>query len=89
MSVICVFINLVASIAYFGRVIANVQCSPGFLVVTTYRYCDYLATCPFLVIDLLWNLEAPYKWCVSSPPLPSRPHAVIALAISFDDAFFS
>ena len=85
---ICVFINLVASIAYFGRVIANIQCSAGFLVLTQYRYCDYLATCPFLVIDLLWNLEAPYKWCVSSPPLPSRPHAVIALAISFDDAFF-
>ena len=27
------------------------------------RYADYLTTCPLLVLDLLWNLDAPYKWC--------------------------
>jgi bacteriorhodopsin len=61
-SVIGFFINLFSSIAYFARVIANSQCSPGFLMLTHYRYCDYITTCPFLVLDLLWNLEAPYKW---------------------------
>jgi hypothetical protein len=61
-AVLGVFINLVSSIAYFARVVANSVCSPGFAVLTEMRYCDYLMTCPFLVLDLLWNLEAPYKW---------------------------
>ena len=32
---------------------------------TEIRYADYLTTCPILVLDLLWNLDAPYKWCES------------------------
>jgi hypothetical protein len=62
LAVIVVFINLVASIAYFARVVSNAECTLGFLMLTHMRYVDYLLTCPFLVLDLLWNLEAPYKW---------------------------
>lgn len=36
------------------------------------RYADYLTTCPLLVLDLLWNLEAPYKWCARAPPSAAR-----------------
>eukprot|EP00960_Hanusia_phi_P054638 762723-Hanusia_phi.AAC.16 len=31
--------------------------------VTTYKYLDYLFTCPLLTIDLLWCLNLPYKFC--------------------------
>ena len=30
---------------------------------TAIRYFDYVVVCPLLVLDLLWNLESPYKWC--------------------------
>ncbi len=36
---------------------------PGFVVFTAIRYFDYVIVCPLLVLDLLWNLESPYKWC--------------------------
>ncbi len=61
-SVIALFINLFASVAYWARLVANASCHPGFVMLTQYRYCDYLTTCPLLVLDLLWNLEGPYKW---------------------------
>jgi bacteriorhodopsin len=61
-AVLAFFINFIASIAYFARVVANAACSSGFVMLTEMRYCDYVITCPFLVLDLLWNLEAPYKW---------------------------
>lgn len=73
MAVIGFFINLVSSLAYFARVVANPLCSRGFIMLTELRYCDYMTTCPFLVMDLLWNLEAPYKWSSprTSPVLPA------------------
>jgi hypothetical protein len=40
-------------------------------MLTHIRYCDYLTTCPLLVLDLLWNLEAPYKWLFSQRFLSS------------------
>ena len=61
-AVIVLFVNIFASTTYWGRMIANAYCSNGFLMLTRYRYCDYLVSCPLLVLDLLWNLEAPYKW---------------------------
>jgi hypothetical protein len=47
---------------YFARVVANTRCTVGFVIFTQIRYAEYLVTCPLLVLDLLWNLEAPYKW---------------------------
>ena len=61
-AVIGFFINLASGLSYFARVVSNAECSVGFVMLTQLRYCDYLCTCPFLVLDLLWNLEAPYKW---------------------------
>ena len=59
---IALFVNVFASVAYWARVVSNSNCTPGFLMLTHFRYCDYMTTCPLLVLDLLWNLEAPYKW---------------------------
>ena len=56
------FVNLFAAVDYFARVVANTRCTSGFVLFTQIRYTDYLTTCPLLVLDLLWNLEAPYKW---------------------------
>jgi len=56
-----VFINLFCAVAYFAKVIAAHSGDDGFEVFTTMRYVDYLTTCPLLTLDLLWNLEAPYK----------------------------
>jgi bacteriorhodopsin len=55
------FVNLFAAVCYFARIVANATCTPGFLMFTEIRYADYLTTCPLLVLDLLWNLDAPYK----------------------------
>lgn len=60
-NMIAFFVNLFAAVAYFARIIADTTCTPGFLMFTEIRYADYLTTCPLLVLDLLWNLDAPYK----------------------------
>mmetsp|Transcript_1896 Transcript_1896/g.3418 ORF Transcript_1896/g.3418 Transcript_1896/m.3418 type:complete len:420 (+) Transcript_1896:47-1306(+) len=56
-----VFINLFCAVAYFAKVIASHSDDDGFRAFTTIKYVDYLTTCPLLTLDLLWNLEAPYK----------------------------
>jgi hypothetical protein len=45
---------------------------PGFVVFTSIRYFDYLLACPLLILDLLWNLESPYKWCGAQEPRGER-----------------
>ena len=36
------------------------------------RFADYLATCPLIILDLMWNLEAPYKWYARNLKLHAR-----------------
>ena len=55
------FVNFIAMISYFARVIADSDCTNGFAVFTTIKYLDYMFTCPLLVYDLLANLEGPFK----------------------------
>nr|AHH02113.1 protein 84 [synthetic construct] len=57
-----VFINLWCAVAYFAKVIqAHGGDDVAFAPLTTVKYIDYITTCPLLTMDLLWNLDAPYK----------------------------
>mmetsp|Transcript_8985 Transcript_8985/g.14198 ORF Transcript_8985/g.14198 Transcript_8985/m.14198 type:complete len:362 (-) Transcript_8985:188-1273(-) len=58
-----VFVNLFAAIAYWARLCshANGDVGPAAQIVT-YKYIDYLLTCPILTVDLMWSLNLPYKF---------------------------
>jgi len=57
-----VFVNLFAGLAYWARLCshANGDVGPAAAIVT-YKYIDYLLTCPLLTVDLMWSLNLPYK----------------------------
>lgn len=63
-AVLGLWVCIVALFAYFSRLVADLNCQHGFVVFTTIKYFDYLISCPILVLDLLWNLESPYRWCL-------------------------
>ncbi len=76
-------INLLAAFSYLARVISNQTCSSGLKLFTQAHYLEYTATCPFIVLDLLWNFEAPFKWYAAvfaSPPPPPPPPPLIPSA---------
>jgi bacteriorhodopsin len=72
------FVNLFACVAYFARIVANGSCQTGFVVFTSIRYFDYVIVCPLLVLDLLWNLESPYKWTCSALMMVAMVHGIAA-----------
>lgn len=61
------YVNLFASISYFGKCMADVQgqnfadVGPFIVGLGNYAYADYMFTCPMLVFDLLTQLRAPYR----------------------------
>jgi len=61
------YVNLFASISYFGKCLADVQghnyaeVGPYIIGLGNYAYADYMFTCPMLVFDLLTQLRAPYR----------------------------
>ena len=60
--VLCIFVNLIAALTYWGRVCSHFNGDVGLAVnVNYYKYFDYLFTCPLLTLDLLWSLNLPYK----------------------------
>uniref|UniRef100_A0A7S4J9V4 Uncharacterized protein n=1 Tax=Guillardia theta TaxID=55529 RepID=A0A7S4J9V4_GUITH len=60
---ISVFVNLFAALAYWAKLASHANGDVGPAAsVTTYKYLDYLFTCPLLTIDLLWCLNLPYKF---------------------------
>mmetsp|Transcript_48371 Transcript_48371/g.77935 ORF Transcript_48371/g.77935 Transcript_48371/m.77935 type:complete len:113 (-) Transcript_48371:819-1157(-) len=57
-----VFVNLFAAISYWAKISSHVNGDVGPAAnVMTYRYLDYVLTCPLLTVDLMWNLNLPYK----------------------------
>eukprot|EP00293_Proteomonas_sulcata_P014396 CAMPEP_0184308724 /NCGR_PEP_ID=MMETSP1049-20130417/17074_1 /TAXON_ID=77928 /ORGANISM="Proteomonas sulcata, Strain CCMP704" /LENGTH=391 /DNA_ID=CAMNT_0026621461 /DNA_START=170 /DNA_END=1345 /DNA_ORIENTATION=- len=62
-----IFVNLFAAISYFGKVVSDTHghnyqnVGPFIIGLGNYRYADYMLTCPLLVMDLLFQLRAPYK----------------------------
>jgi hypothetical protein len=67
------FINLLSAFSYLSRVIESQTCTTGLALFTEAHYLEYVTTCPILVLDLLWNLEAPFKWCASAHLTPDDP----------------
>jgi bacteriorhodopsin len=61
------YVNLFASISYFGKCMADVQgqnfadVGPFIVGLGNYSYADYMFTCPMLVFDLLTQLRVPYR----------------------------
>ncbi|KAJ1468277.1 hypothetical protein T484DRAFT_1920596 [Baffinella frigidus] len=61
------YVNLFASISYFGKCLADTQghnysdVGPYIIGLGNYAYADYMFTCPMLVYDLLTQLRAPYR----------------------------
>ena len=60
------FVNLLAAFSYLSRVISGQTCTADFNLFSQAEYLEYVTTCPILVLDLLWNLEAPFKWCAGA-----------------------
>lgn len=60
---ISVFVNLFAAMAYWAKLASHMNGDVGPAAnVVTYKYLDYMATCPLLTADLLWALNLPYKF---------------------------
>ena len=62
--------------SYFAKVVDCLSEDDGFVPFTTIRYLDYCFTCPLTVMDLLWNLDAPYKFTAAALILTCLGHAV-------------
>ena len=62
LAVLGLWVCIVALFSYFARLVADLNCQHGFIIFTNLKYFDYLISCPILVLDLLWNLESPYRW---------------------------
>nr|AHH02129.1 protein 109 [synthetic construct] len=64
---IALYVNLMACVAYYGKVVADTSnhnfsnVGPFIPGLGNYRYADYMLTCPLLVMDLLFQLRAPFK----------------------------
>ncbi|EKX45953.1 hypothetical protein GUITHDRAFT_107989 [Guillardia theta CCMP2712] len=71
-----VFINLWCAVSYFAKIIQSQSNNDGFVIFTTLRYVDYCMTCPILTLDLMWNLDAPYKVTSALLVLTCLVHAV-------------
>uniref|UniRef100_A0A7S0EDV8 Uncharacterized protein n=1 Tax=Hanusia phi TaxID=3032 RepID=A0A7S0EDV8_9CRYP len=71
-----VFINLWCAVSYFAKIIQSQSNNDGFVIFTTLRYVDYCMTCPILTLDLMWNLDAPYKITSALLVLTCLVHAV-------------
>eukprot|EP00286_Rhodomonas_abbreviata_P007750 CAMPEP_0181328146 /NCGR_PEP_ID=MMETSP1101-20121128/22530_1 /TAXON_ID=46948 /ORGANISM="Rhodomonas abbreviata, Strain Caron Lab Isolate" /LENGTH=423 /DNA_ID=CAMNT_0023436955 /DNA_START=106 /DNA_END=1377 /DNA_ORIENTATION=+ len=58
-----VYVNLFAGIAYWARVCSHANGDRGPAAnIETYKYLDYVITCPLLTIDLMWSLNLPHKF---------------------------
>jgi hypothetical protein len=66
-AVLGLWVCILALFAYFSRFLADLNCQHGFVIFTSIKYLDYLISCPILVLDLLWNLESPYRWYLYLP----------------------
>jgi len=71
-----VFITLWCAVSYFAKTIDSLAPDDGFVPFTTLRYVDYCFTCPITMLDLLWNLDAPYKVTSALLVLTCLVHAV-------------
>lgn len=82
-----VFVILFTAISYWAKICSHVNGDVGPAAeVVTYKYIDYVFTCPLLTIDLMWSLNLPYKFfyggvvfvcivcalCSSTVPPPAR-----------------
>ena len=59
------------------QVIYSLAPDAPFVPFTTIRYVDYCMTCPITMLDLLWNLDAPYKVTAALLVLTCLGHAVV------------
>nr|AHH02121.1 protein 107 [synthetic construct] len=64
---LALYVNLMASLSYFAKVVSDTHghnfenVGPFIIGLGNYKYADYMLTCPLLVMDLLFQLRAPYK----------------------------
>ena len=75
------FINLYCALSYFAKILESMtENGAGFAPFTTIHYLDYCFTCPLIVLDLLWNVEAPFKWTLTGLVLTCLGVAVASAA---------
>ena len=75
-NMLVVFITLWCATSYYAKVIFSLAPDAPFVPFTTIRYVDYCMTCPITMLDLLWNLDAPYKVTAALLVLTCLGHAV-------------